>query len=83
MADLVHSESRIPDRWSITFKLLLIATFYLTKTENRAKKSLHSSYTIALSKGPIFVKKCWLFAKKLLNSVKLRGTGVIRYILWN
>ena len=32
----------------------LIVTFYLTKTENRAKK--HSSHTIALSKGPIFAK---------------------------
>ena len=42
--------------------------FYLTKTENRTKKSLtqfsHFEQRLYfLSKGYIFVKKCWFFAK--------------------
>ena len=32
--------------------------FYLTKTENKTKNLEHSLYTIALSKGAIFAKKC-------------------------
>ena len=31
-------------------------TFYITKTENRSKKSLTSSHTIAVSKGTIVAK---------------------------
>ena len=37
----------------------LIVTFYLAKTENKTQKSLTQAYTIALSKGTIFAKKCW------------------------
>ena len=40
MADLDQSESRIPGAWSIIRKFSLVATFYLTKTDNRTKKSL-------------------------------------------
>ena len=45
----------IPDAWSVILTFSIIATFYLTKTENRTKKSLTQlSYYIALSKGTIF-----------------------------
>ena len=37
MADLGQPTSRIPDECSATLTFTLIATFYLTKTENRAK----------------------------------------------
>ena len=40
MADSEQSRSRIPSAWSAVLKFLLKATFYLTKTENRTKKSL-------------------------------------------
>ena len=57
--------------YGLTF--LLIATFYLTKTENRTKKSLSSSHTIAFGKGAIFAKN-QIFCKKMLASAKLRGS---------
>ena len=40
MAKLKLSGSRIPDAQSEKLRLLLIATFYLTKTERRTKKSI-------------------------------------------
>ena len=43
------------------------------KMWKQLKIVLHSSHTIALSKGTIFVKKFWFFAKKMLKSAKLRG----------
>ena len=39
MANLEHSGTRILDAWSITFTFPLIVTLYLTKIENRTKKS--------------------------------------------
>ena len=58
MANLEQSEGRIPDAQSLKLLFSLIATFYLTKTENRTKKSLTHYHAIALSKGTIFTKKC-------------------------
>ena len=49
--------SQIPEAWFVKFTFSLIVTFYFRKTENRPKKYLHSSYTIALSKGTIHAKK--------------------------
>ena len=40
MAKLKPSGSRIPDAQSEKLRFLLIATFYLTKTERRTKKSI-------------------------------------------
>ena len=37
MANLEQLGSWIPDVWSAVLTFLLIATFYLTKTENRTK----------------------------------------------
>ena len=39
MTDLEQSGTWIPDSWSVILTFLLISTFYLTKTENRNKKS--------------------------------------------
>ena len=63
-SNLGQSGSRIPDAWSLKRMFSLIVTFYLTKTENRTKKSLTYLSTIALSKGTIFAKKRNFFAKK-------------------
>ena len=40
IANLQPSGSRIPDAWSIKLTFSSIVTFHLTKTGNRAKKSL-------------------------------------------
>ena len=55
MTNLEQSGSRVPEAWSLKLTFSLTVTFWLTKTENRAKKSL--THTIALSKGTIFAKK--------------------------
>lgn len=47
-----------PDAWSVKLIFSLTATIYLTKSENRIKKSQHGSHSITLSKGPVFTKKC-------------------------
>ena len=39
MVNLEQSPSRILDTWSVKLTFLLIVTMYLTKTENRTKKS--------------------------------------------
>ena len=53
-------EIQKPDSGCIVCKtyIFINSNFYLTKTENRTKKSLNSSHTIALSKGTILAKKC-------------------------
>ena len=61
----------------LTFSLTV--TFYLTKSENRTKKSLtqlslccfEKVKVLFLLKGTIFAKKCCFF-KKMLTSAKLR-----------
>ena len=45
------------DKQSVKPVFSLIVTFYLTKTENRTKKYLNSSHTIALDTGTILAKK--------------------------
>ena len=40
MANLQKSGTRIPDAQSVKLRFSLVVTFYLTKTENRTKKSL-------------------------------------------
>ena len=40
MTNLEQSGSQISDAWSVKLTFLLTETFYLTKTENRTKKSL-------------------------------------------
>ena len=58
-------------------------TFYLTKAENRTKKSLHSFHTITLSKVITFVKKCWIFEKKFWNQQNWGDLGTKKYIFSN
>ena len=55
MAELEQSGTLIPEMWTVIPTISLIVTFHLTKTKSRTKKC---SYTIALSQGTIFVKKC-------------------------
>ena len=78
MANLKQSRRRIPDEWSVELTL----TFYLTKNENRTKHFWHTSHTTALSKGTVFAKKCWLFAKGMPTSAKLMGVLVLRSIFF-
>ena len=47
----------IPVAWSVRFTFLLMATFYLTKSENETKTLKCNFHTIVLSKGSIFPKK--------------------------
>ena len=54
MADLEPSRSHILDAWSVILIFSLIATFYITKTENRTKKSL--AQLSSLSEDTIFAK---------------------------
>ena len=54
MADLEPFRSHILDAWSVILIFSLIATFYITKTENRTKKSL--AQLSNLSKDTIFAK---------------------------
>lgn len=63
MADLEHSESRVPDAWSIVLKISSLKTFYLKEIGSRTKKSLAQLSYYWFSQGTIFAKKCWLFAK--------------------
>ena len=58
MASLQQSGSRIPGAWSIRLTFSLIVTLCLAKPENKTKKSQTQLSNIALSKGPIFAKKC-------------------------
>ena len=54
----MQSRSRIPDSQSVKLTFSKKPTFYLTKTENRTKKSLTLLSPYSLSKGAIFTKKC-------------------------
>ena len=72
MADLEHSGSRTPDVYYVKLTFSFIVTFYLTKAENKAKKFLTSSHTIALSKGTIFAKNANFLQKEILTSAKLK-----------
>ena len=40
MANLEQFGNQIQDAWSVILKFSLTVTFYVTKTENRTKKSL-------------------------------------------
>ena len=46
MVNLEQSGSRVPDAWSVKLTFSLIATFYLTKTGNRTKKSLTQLFVL-------------------------------------
>ena len=57
-------------------------TFYLTKSENRTKKSLqYSSHTISLSKGTIFATNA-VFLLKDADISKVRRTLVLKGIFF-
>ena len=72
MSNLEQSRSRISDAYPANFTYFLIVTVYLTKNENRTKKSqTHFSHYV-LSKGAIFAKKNTNIFQKMLTSAKLR-----------
>ena len=73
LANLEQSGDRIPDTESAKLMFLVIATFCLTKTENRTKKSVTQLSTIALSKGTFLDKKSYFFEKNADIS-KIKGT---------
>ena len=58
VTNLEQFASQRSGAWSGKLTFSLIATFYLTKIENRTKNLKHSSHTIALSKGTIFANNC-------------------------
>ena len=61
MVNLGQSGSRIPDAESVKLIFSLTVTFYLTKTENRTKKSLTQ-----------LSHKTLIFCIKMLTSAKFR-----------
>ena len=63
MANLELSGSRIQDAESIKLTFSLKVAFHLQKRKTELKILKYSSHTIALSKGIIFAKKRWFFAK--------------------
>ena len=65
MANLEQSRSRTLGVWSVKLRFSLVAFFYLTKTENRAKNLKCSSHIIALNKV--------LYLTKMLTSANLKG----------
>ena len=69
----------IPVAWSVIFAFLLMATFYLRKTEKETKTLKCNFHTIALSKGSIFPKKNAIFAIKA-NITKIKEFLVLKGI---
>ena len=86
MADLEQLGSWIPDvvvpysRFnSVVLEFSLIATFNLTKTENRTKRS----HTIDLSKVTIFApQKRLILTNKISEISKIKGFFVLKGILF-
>ena len=75
MANLEQSRGRIPDAQSVKFTFSLTAAFYLTKIENRTKKSLTQLSHYCFELWCHFCKKKMLiFCKKMLTSAKPRGS---------
>ena len=83
MANLEQSGNQMLGVQCVKLTFLLIATFYLTKTENRTKKSLTKTENnskksltplshYCFEYCPIFAKKCRFFTKKVMTSAKLR-----------
>ena len=66
IANLQQSGSRIPDAWSVKVTFALIVTFYITKTENKTKKSV----------APLSSKRT------IFDFSKNKGSWYKRYILW-
>ena len=83
MANLLQYGSRILPAWSVKLTSSLIVTLYVTKTENRTKNLLHSSHTIALSKGTFLPKNTNFLHKKSWQQQNYGGLGIKRYIFWN
>ena len=65
LANLEQSRGRIPDTESAKVKFSVIATFCLTKTENRTKKALTQLSQYLLNKGTFLDKKRYFFAKNV------------------
>ena len=81
MSNLEQSRSQISDAYPANFTYSLIVTVYLTKNENRTKKSqTHFSHYV-LSKGAIFAKKHQYFPKNVDIS-KVKMALVLKSILF-
>ena len=72
LAILEQSGGRIPDTESAKALFSVIVIFSIIKTENIAKNFLHSSHTIALSKGT-FLDKKHKFFEKYADTSKVKG----------
>ena len=72
MISLERFGSQIPHAWSVTLKFSLTVTFYLTKTENRTKKSLTYLSHYCFEWRYYFCQKMLIFCKKMMTSAKLR-----------
>ena len=72
MANLEQLASRILEAQSLKLTFSLIVTFYLTKTENRTKKSLTQLSHCRFEQGYYFCQKLLILCKKMLTSAKLR-----------
>ena len=78
MANLQPSRSKIPDLWCLKLTFSLTKTFYFTKTENRAKKSLTqlSCYCFKVVLQP----KMLIFCKKNVDISKIKEVLVLKGI---
>ena len=83
MADLEQSGNRIPNKCSMIFTFLLIATFYLTRSENRIKiflTQLSSLILLFFSKGTIFVKTAIFCKNKNTDINKIKKVQALKGI---
>ena len=83
MVDLEQSGNRIPDKCSMIFTFLLIATFYLTRSENRIKiflTQLSSLIPLLFSKGTIFVKTAIFCKNKNTDINKIKKVQALKGI---
>ena len=80
MANLEQSESRIPDTEHVTHTFSLAVTFYLTKTDNRTKKSLIQLSHYCFEYRYQFCQKMHSFCKKNADIRKAKRTLVLKGI---
>ena len=82
MANLQPSVSRMQDAWSITLTIPSIATFYLTKSENRTEKSLTQVSCYCFEYRSFFCKKMLIFCKRSVDTSKINGVLVLKLIFF-
>ena len=73
LVNLEQSGGRIPDTESAKVMFSVKVTFFLTKTENRTKKSLTQRLTLLLGVKVLFWSKNATFLQKNADISKIRG----------